>query len=107
MVDKSIKVYGNVQQSNLNTGKKATQTMVINQNTDEADKAFSQVNDDITKIHDEAQRKLAEYMVGQLKEAYNNGETEKAKEPFGFLRGILGDVGSIASIASLFGFALI
>ncbi|EWG12706.1 hypothetical protein [Cytobacillus firmus] len=107
MIDKSINVLGNVQQSNLNTGKNVKQTMIINQDIDTAEKAFSEVNEDITKIHDEGKRKLAEYMAGQLREAYNNNDSEKAKEPFGFLRGILGDVGSIASIASLFGFSLI
>jgi RecG-like helicase len=106
MIDNSIKVNGNVEKSNLNTGEHVSQQVNINENQDQANRAFQEVLVDTKKIQDDTQRKMAEYMVEQLKEAYQDKNPDNAKQPFGFLRGMLGDIGSISSIASIFGFSL-
>jgi hypothetical protein len=107
VIDKSIYISGNVEKSTINTGNHVKQTVTVNdENAEKAEKAFLDLMADITKIQDEDQRNLANYMVEQLKDAYKDGNPEKAKQPFGYIRGILGDLSAIITIAGLFGFGL-
>ena len=103
IVDKSIRVGGNVFGSNLNTGNYVSQGIETNAKIDEL---FKQLIDDIKKNTDKSNQEQLFFFAEQLKDALLQKDQEKSYKLIGFLRKALGDVGSIASIVSFFGLTL-
>ena len=77
------------------------QTKTVKSN--EFDNAFAELIKDIHNNTNDANKETALFIAEQLKEAYTSNQKEKASKPFNLLRKILGDVGSLASIASICG----
>jgi hypothetical protein len=96
---------GSFNNSNLNGNNaiqadNVTQSQNINQGISE--KAFQDLFTTIQELKNETEKEKAQYFAEQMQEALQAGDKSKAQKLLGFLHGILGDVGSLASIASLF-----
>jgi len=78
-------------------------TQIQNDNSKSLENAFKELFDEIKKISDESTRDQAEYFANDLKEAYETNNKDKAKKVLSFLKGTIGTVASLASIARFFG----
>ncbi|PFW81360.1 hypothetical protein COL27_20690 [Bacillus sp. AFS075960] len=98
-------IVGNKFGDNVNLqGDYVTQTKIVNNG--EQEKAYENLVKDIHELKDELQKEQALFIAEQVKVALDENNKEKATRPLALLRGVLGDVASIASIASIFGITL-
>lgn len=102
---KNISIGGNVSgNNNINTGDHAT---LINESQQGiSEKAFEQLFKDINELCDGNTNEQMKFFAEKLQEAYQKEDGKEAKRLIGFLQGALGNIGSLASIASLFGLTL-
>lgn len=104
-IDKSINtgdLHGG--NNNLNTGDNVQQSIKIENDPNES--LFLELFKEIHGIADEAERSRMEYFAEQLKQAYATKNKPLGQQMIGFLKDKLSSVGSLASIASLFGMTL-
>jgi hypothetical protein len=95
-------IFGNTFGDNVNLqGDHVTQTKIVN--SGEFNSAFDDLMKDITKIPDEMQKQQAEFFAEQLKQAYETKNTSQGQKLLGFLKGSLGTVASLTTIARFFG----
>lgn len=105
-INKSIHVGGNISDNvNLNTGDNVTQINRISAD-DESVKAFTELLKDISEKAKDSNKAQLEFFVDKLKEAYEKNDKEEGSKLIGFLQSTLGNIGSLASVASLFGITL-
>jgi hypothetical protein len=81
-----------------------TQTYSITK--EEVNDAFGQLFNKIKEIQDELQRTQAQINAQTLQEAVNTKDTNKAKPLLTLLKGTIGTVASLATIAKFFGLTL-
>jgi len=77
-----------------------------NISADESEKAFKELFEEISKISNEQQRQQAEFNAEQLKEAVEAKDKSKVQKLLGFLKGSIGTVASLSTIAKFFGLSL-
>lgn len=103
--DRSIHIGGNVGgNTNINAGDHVTQTNQIK--SDESDKLFAELLKEVSEKANEGNKAQLEYFVNKLKEAYEKDDKQEGSTMVGFIQSALGNIGSLASIASLFGLTL-
>lgn len=104
-IRKTGDIIGNQFGDNVNLqGDNVTQTKIVNNG--EQEKAYKDLVKDIHALKDILQKEQALFIAEQIKVALDENNKEKATRPLTLLRGVLGDVASIASIASIFGITL-
>ncbi|HHY1425945.1 TPA: hypothetical protein ACV1G0_000792 [Bacillus cereus] len=98
-------VIGNNFGDNINLqGDNVVQTKVMNEG--EFEEVYKDLMKEIHGLQDEFQKEQALFIAEQMKTALNENDVERAGRPLNLLRKVLGDVASIASIASIFGITL-
>lgn len=103
------KVEGSFNNSSFNgntniQGDHLEQNQLINEQRFE--EAFQRLFEEIEAIKDSSQREQANYFAQELKSALEKQDKDKGKKLIGFLKGTLGNVSSLMTIASFFGFSL-
>jgi hypothetical protein len=103
-IDKSIKIGGNANGSNINTGDNTKQdiTTTLTVSNGIAEEAFLSLFQEIEKISDATQKETAKFLAGQLKEAHSKQDEEMGSKLISLLKGTLTHSASLAQIASLF-----
>lgn len=103
--DRGIHVGGDINGSpNMNNGDNVIQVNQVI--SDETNKLFDDLLKDISEKTDVATKPHMEFLVDKLKEAYEKEDKKEGSKIIGLLQSTLGNIGSLASIASLFGFTL-
>ena len=103
--DRSIHIGGSVNgNTNINAGDEVIQTNQIK--SDESDKLFAELLKEVTEKSNESNRKQLEYYVNKLKEAYEKDDKQEGTTMVEFIKSTLGNIGSLASIVSLFGLTI-
>lgn len=100
----SISISGNVTGSNINTGDGAVQKNEFQRGVSE--QAFVQLFRDISEKCTGETCEQMQFFAEKLQEAYRKEDKEEGKKLLGFLQKALGNIASVASIASLFGIVL-
>lgn len=77
-----------------------------NKQNDEVNTAFTQLFSVIKEIQDELQRTQAQLNAESLQDAVNTEDTNKAKSLLALLKGTIGTVASLTTIAKFFGLSL-
>lgn len=83
-----------------------TQVKTISENSNEFQTLFQNLLEDISQLQDEEKREQAEFNAEQFRTAAENGDSMTAQKILKFLGRTLGNVGSLASIASLYGITI-
>jgi len=102
-------INGSFNQSNLEKGiaiQSDNAVQCFGENQEEFEKIFSELKTEIEQIKDKGSREQAAYLAEDLKESYKNNDKTKVKKVFGLMTNILGIVGAMASLASLFGIVI-
>lgn len=74
------------------------------QNSDELNKAFTELVQEVKKIQDETKRNQTEFIVEQLKEAVEIRDSKKGAKLIPLIQGAIGTIGALTTIARFFGF---
>lgn len=105
MSDRNVKDSFNNASVNGNIAVQSDGNTQIQGKTEEFEKAFTDLLGDIQKL-DASNKEQAMYLAEDLKASFTNGDKNKGQRILGIMSTILGSVGSLASIASLFGVVL-
>lgn len=103
--DRTVHITGNLSgNTNINTGDNVVQTNHIKSH--ETDILFAELFKDISEKSTESNREQLMYFADKLKEAYEKNDIEEGSKMVNFIKGSLGNISSLATIASFLGLTL-